>query len=292
MNAREQTICLRVKKFREGLKWSQADFARQIGISRDQLQSVEYGRTPLRYDIARCISNLFGVGLEWFLGYDAPPQGFTRFALPIPRKIGLPQSAILSEVFDSFAGPDPESQVSEKERSAQHLIEIDSDDMRARALVAALIKTSAESWVCRLPDECAEQFHDAIVKFADSYIKGLPAQLGEMVKARHALLFGERLNVSAAGKIVGRKNNQNLNLTKTASDFIVGRVMKNQWPALKRNLQKATSEPGAKSRLAKFLKVDLTRVSQWLTDAKSAREPGAEYALRMLYWVEHQERQK
>jgi hypothetical protein len=68
--------------------------------------------------------------------------------------------------------------------------------------------------------------------------------------------------------------------------------VKGQWPALKRKLQEATAEPGLKSKLAEFLKVDLTRVSQWLTDAKSAREPGAEYALKMLYWVEHPELQK
>jgi hypothetical protein len=68
--------------------------------------------------------------------------------------------------------------------------------------------------------------------------------------------------------------------------------VKGQWPGLKRKLQEATAHPGSKSKLAKFLKVDLSRVSQWLSDAKGAREPGAEYALQMLYWVEHPECQK
>jgi hypothetical protein len=68
--------------------------------------------------------------------------------------------------------------------------------------------------------------------------------------------------------------------------------VKAQWPVLKRKLQEATSVPGTKSKLAKFLGVDLTRISQWLSDSKKSREPGAEYALQMLYWVEHPEVQK
>ncbi len=82
-----------------------------------------------------------------------------------------------------------------------------------------------------------------------------------------------------------------LDLTETLTQSNIADV-KPLWPALKRRLQSATSETGKKTELAKFLKLDLTRVSQWLTDSKSSREPGAEYALQMLHWVEQQERQK
>jgi hypothetical protein len=66
--------------------------------------------------------------------------------------------------------------------------------------------------------------------------------------------------------------------------------VKAHWPLLKRRLQQATAESGEKSRLAEFLKVKLASVSQWLTDSDNAREPGAETTLRMLYWVEQEER--
>jgi len=61
---------------------------------------------------------------------------------------------------------------------------------------------------------------------------------------------------------------------------------------LKARLQKATQATGSKTRLAEFLGVKLSNVSLWLMDdsRKSAREPGAETALRMLRWVEQQER--
>jgi len=63
------------------------------------------------------------------------------------------------------------------------------------------------------------------------------------------------------------------------------------WPKLKKRLQNATQKPGEKSKLAEFLGVELIRVSQWLSDSKkTTREPGAEYALQMLRWVEQQER--
>lgn len=75
-------------------------------------------------------------------------------------------------------------------------------------------------------------------------------------------------------------------LTKKATSENIADVnIPPQWPMLKKQLQEATAKVGYKSKLAQFLKVDLTRISQWLSDAKNAREPGAEYALRMRYWV-------
>lgn len=65
------------------------------------------------------------------------------------------------------------------------------------------------------------------------------------------------------------------------------------WPNLKKKLQEATAEPGGKTALADFLKVKLASVSQWLTANKdNAREPGAETALKMQYFLEHPELRK
>lgn len=81
------------------------------------------------------------------------------------------------------------------------------------------------------------------------------------------------------------------NLTKTTTFYKIRAVI-NQWSSLKRRIQNATTKSGARSKLANYLDVDLTQLSKWLTDADSAREPGAEYTLRMLYWVKHPELQK
>jgi hypothetical protein len=84
---------------------------------------------------------------------------------------------------------------------------------------------------------------------------------------------------------------EDLELTNTTiSDKSDG--VKSKWFKLKKKIQAATADAGAKSKLANFLRVDLTQLSKWLTDSDSAREPGADYTLRMLSWVNDPKRQK
>ncbi len=58
MNEREHQICERIRQFRESTKWSQDDVSKELGISRDRWASVEYGRTPLRYDLAKRLADV------------------------------------------------------------------------------------------------------------------------------------------------------------------------------------------------------------------------------------------
>jgi transcriptional regulator with XRE-family HTH domain len=94
-------------------------------------------------------------------------------------------------------------------------------------------------------------------------------------------------DVNAALGLPPEKHSVKIHLTNPATSGKLGGVKKNQWPELKQKIQQAASEPGVKSALAKFLGVHLTQLSKWLTDSKIAREPGAEYALQMKYWVEN-----
>lgn len=65
--------------------------------------------------------------------------------------------------------------------------------------------------------------------------------------------------------------------------------VKEQLPNLRERLNRATKETGKMSALADILKVPLASVSRWLS---GKREPGGEITLKMLRWVERQERQK
>ena len=58
-------------------------------------------------------------------------------------------------------------------------------------------------------------------------------------------------------------------------------------PGFRERLKKALAERGRKTALAKLLGVPLASVSQWLS---GEREPGGEYTLKLLRWVEQQER--
>ena len=67
--------------------------------------------------------------------------------------------------------------------------------------------------------------------------------------------------------------------------------VKPQLPKLLGRLRRATQEKGKKTELADFLGVKLASVSQWLSESPDVkREPGGEITLKMLYWVERQER--
>jgi len=57
---------------------------------------------------------------------------------------------------------------------------------------------------------------------------------------------------------------------------------------LRDDLKHATAKPGMKAKLARFMKVDPPRVSEWL----SGQEPGGEYALKLRAWADEQLGQK
>jgi len=64
--------------------------------------------------------------------------------------------------------------------------------------------------------------------------------------------------------------------------------VKSQLDNLLAGLDRLVKEPGSKTALAGFLGAPLASVSRWLS---GKREPGREITLKMLRWVEQQERQ-
>ena len=129
--------------------------------------------------------------------------------------------------------------------------------------------------------------------FSDNYIdqlKKLAAvfrDYSEQMGARADELEKQSRDFEAMQQEIRQRQARKLELTETATPAIDD-GMQGKWPALKKALQAKTETTG-KSALAKFLKVDLTRVSQWLTDADSQREPGAEYTLQMQDWLRRQQ---
>jgi transcriptional regulator with XRE-family HTH domain len=83
-------------------------------------------------------------------------------------------------------------------------------------------------------------------------------------------------------------SSQTKDLTESATSEILA-VVKAQLPRLRERLNRATKETGKMSALAEFLGVPLASVSRWLS---GKREPGGEITLKLLHWVEQQERQK
>jgi transcriptional regulator with XRE-family HTH domain len=85
---------------------------------------------------------------------------------------------------------------------------------------------------------------------------------------------------------VGLEKSENNMLTNTESDAKLPPV-KSQLENLLADLNHLTKESGKKTELADFLGAPLASVSRWLS---GEREPGGETTLKMLRWVEQQER--
>jgi outer membrane biogenesis lipoprotein LolB len=103
------------------------------------------------------------------------------------------------------------------------------------------------------------------------------------------------MNLAAINEMnSGSKTQIENDLTYPATFDSIGQT-KAQLPNLLARLNRATSKSGKMSALADYLgkatgqKVPLASVSRWLS---GKREPGGEITLKLLQWVEQQERQK
>lgn len=288
MNERERMICARVKEFREQVKWSQADFSAQLGITLNQLASIEYGRTPLRYNIAWQLRIIFGVSLEWLSVGEFSPDLVGMDDLPPLDSTGLAESALLSEVSDKVHGEVPDVSYRKKRvRKAK----IDKAEVSHRAFISMALAHKIDEWIARVPDGYTADFSDKLFNLGNTYLKALPTEPIDLVNARLDALMWERMRRELRQRVpAGSVVPKSCLTDKTTSDKTDG--VKSEWFKLKKKIQAVTANAGSKSKLADFLCVDLTQLSKWLTDSDSAREPGADYTLRMQAWVNDPKRQK
>ncbi|MDB6112987.1 MAG: Helix-turn-helix domain, partial [Pedosphaera sp.] len=107
MNDRERAICARVKQFREQIKWPQPALASELGLTKDKLASIEYGRTPLRYNTAIQLCHVFDLNPHWLAtgtGNMRPTNALQMF----PTLETVAKDRLFTEVLDAElteAGP-------------------------------------------------------------------------------------------------------------------------------------------------------------------------------------------
>jgi hypothetical protein len=253
---REKLIGARLRAFRETLQIPRTKFAFTVACGSERFAAYEAGRARLPYEVFHYITGRYFLNPFW-LAWGAS-GGSPRLDAPFDDT-GFVQHvsghALFSATFDASIA----TMFSELQRREM------KEDEQLRQTVSRL-----KSKLLTKPE-----LLDA----------NLVKEIGALRMIAQQFETDLEFRKRAAGP--GGKND----LTKVLTTSNMGAV-KPLWPELKRRLQKATAETGKKSELAKFLKTGLTVVSRWLTDDKSAREPGAEYALQMLHWVEQQERQK
>ncbi len=291
MTPREIQICERVYHIRTQIaKWSQPDLARALGITQNQLAGVEYKRAPLRFSMAKFFCEKFDVNQRWLALGVKPVQ--PKFDVPMEYSFLVKPNSLYSAVFDGWL----DGQTKQIEDSLIEMVGEDNfrtgnfDDAifshvrpGSEAPVQSLVfyvKKVVALQLNQLPDDLRLKYGNALLKATESF------ELKHSKRIAQTQSPAERKFLVDTG---GLKENA---LTETSkASKLVGEVkIAPQWPTLKKRLQKATREIGAKPALAKILNVDPTQISQWLSESQSAREPGGDYALRMLKWVELQER--
>lgn len=278
---RELQIAKRLREVRETLSLSQTEFANQIGISRERLASYEVARVPLRYDIALRLCRQFIIGEKWLAtGQGNPREIMDLRHEPITSKI--PADSPFSKAFDDVLAARYEEIAQESGGVLRIQMTLDDD----YSFLDNLFKGVLTGWKHSLPKEELATFCYLLLEHGQWLMKRRPfVPWPEFLRDRAGGTGGKpQLSVFQGPKPQEESEDNNFPDTET---YAIGVSVKAQLPKLLERIREATAESGSKSALAEFLGVPLASVSRWLS---REREPGGEYVLQLLQWVEQQER--
>lgn len=103
IDERQAAICARVKMIREESQLSQPAFAGEVGITLDQLASVEYARIPLRFALGDWLCRRFDVCQRWLVEGKEPRFYYVSVDPRIYQPVA--PTSLFSEAYDSTFKP-------------------------------------------------------------------------------------------------------------------------------------------------------------------------------------------
>jgi len=301
---REMRICL-------GL--SQQEFSQQVGIKRERLASYEDARAPLKTLLALQMCNQFIVSERWLAsgtGYFGERKSeIVPFSQPMARMcMNLVEGMEASNIKPNklFSGAYDEILESrylalwDKNGLFPRIKFSVSDDIGRLRNILQFVTTS---WIGIGCDEEKKRLLHGIIRagclladeVAKAPVKSSPtafellldeAEKREVERWEEdiARLAAEHPELSDVLGIIPAEKG----LTKITYNGNIS-IVTPRLPTLLKRLNEATRARGTKTALAKFMGVPLPKISQWLS---GTYEPGGETTLRLLHWVEQQERQK
>ena len=272
MTNADRAIAKRVRRVRFANQITQAEFAKAINESLDRIASIEYERTPLTVGLADEICITFDVNLAWLASGKGNMKPFIGRIEEIAHEIDA--SELLSKNF---------TEVIQKRLLERYYADFDYNTFGSDAILTGF---------GALPEgEATEKYLARFVQDLNQNFAALP----HGGKAKLLSLMVRMFTKFSKDWELGRRDfpgwpddNPEIGLTDSATSEKLSEV-KAQIPSLLERLNRATKESGKMSALAEFLGVPLASVSRWLS---GKREPGGEITLRLLRWVEQQERQK
>ena len=157
-----------------------------------------------------------------------------------------------------------------------------SPNMQGRVAAKDVLAELTVDWLAAQPDSQLSDFVNGLLQAGATLLRKYPPDRGAARRRR----FTELFQIEAKRRIVlpAFVDEKRVLTNVTATDNVS--PVKSTMANLLDRLNKATSQRGMKSKLAKVMGVPLANVSQWLS---GVREPGGETTLRLLQWVEHHE---
>jgi transcriptional regulator with XRE-family HTH domain len=271
--AENVAIGKRLRAFRESLRISRSSFALAIGYGSERIASYEAARAPLPYSVFVAIADKFHIDPFWLATGNGEERSKLRFSYPRPPELKLPEKVSFFDAFSKHLFP---------------ALQSGSFDAKSETVLryklSKIIAKQVVIWLHLVPDGRVKEFDDAIQKFWADFYKTLPTE-NPLNKLRRETAF--RQFESALEEQLRDDPGYLLdfpltvNSLKSKSDA----GMKTEIPKLIERVKRKASKPGSKAALAKELRVAPARISEWLSGEK---EPGGEYTLRLLNWVELQ----
>ncbi|MGH7990688.1 MAG: helix-turn-helix domain-containing protein [Limisphaerales bacterium] len=269
INQTEREIAARVRRIRRDRWLSQPAFAAAIGETFKRMANIEYARTPLTVGVADKIAENFAVSVIWLATGEGSPRPYVGKIRAISPKTS--ERALLSRAFDATI--------------RRAIIERHSSGLVALLKCVTTWDELPLKEQYRISEAKVSKF---LAELQNSFsglspigAAGLQDMLEEVIR-NYSCDWDEEQPTGEIRAVRKKLLTSLPSLNKT--DGV------NHWHTLKAKLQNATESRGGRSTLAKFLGVDLTQISRWLS--KAGPEPGADYTLKMLQWVQERKSQQ
>jgi len=212
--------------------------------------------------------------------------------LPQSNEIGVDERDLFSAVYNEKLRDEIalKSREAESDPARKYGRQDHPTDPIGRVYAQEFMQAALKDWIECVPDAKLKELVNAIryaaMPLADDWADG--ADTPEIIQKRREAMDRARTRLRERRAYLASSQYQNIMLTDTASSAKVEPV-KSQLDNLLGGLDRLIKEPGKKTDLAGFLGAPLASVSRWLS---GKREPGREITLKMLRWVEQQERQQ
>jgi len=257
---RESQICERLLEFRKSVGLTRIAFAQKGGIDSSIITRCDHQLAPLKFGAFRSLATTFPINPHWLATGDSIPN-LPEPVSPILLQCPGAAKSLFSAVYDQYLG---------KVFSSEQLVLARDFDLLRLCVcrISGRLEAKGKTFPCDFRERMAMDL---------KRIAGIIESIGKFEFEQSSKLGADFFNLTTSKGLTVDSLKGNTTTVKPEIEKLIARV------------KRKTLEPGMKAELARTLGVAPARISEWLSDKK---KPGGAYTLKLLHWVEQQERQK